>query len=38
MQKYKTITAFRKALEDRLKTVALKENIPLDRLRKRIAF
>ncbi len=38
MQKYKTATAFRKALEDRLKGVALKESIPLDRLRKRIAF
>lgn len=38
MQKYKTTHAFRKALEDRLKTVTLKENIPLDRLRKRIAF
>lgn len=38
MQKYKTTHAFRKALEDRLKTVAEKENIALERLRKRIAF
>ena len=35
---YKTPGDFRRALEDRLKTLAQKEKTPLDRLRRRVAF
>ena len=35
---YKTATAFRVALEDRLRQRALESGAPLDRLRKEIAF
>ena len=38
MQNYKSPAAFRRALEDRLKNLSLQETIPLDRLRKRVAF
>lgn len=37
-RKYATATAFRRALEDRLKTVAGKESLPLQRLRREAAF
>src|SRR3989338_3785468 len=35
---YSSPENFRQALEDRLRNISLSENIPLDRLRKRIAF
>ena len=37
-KQYKTTTSFRKALEDRLKNMAEKESVPLDRLRRRVSF
>ena len=37
-QKYATATAFRRALEDRLRLIAQKENLPIERLRREIAF
>lgn len=37
-QQYKTATAFRRALEDRLRLHSEREGAPLDRLRRRIAF
>lgn len=36
--KYATATAFRRALEDRLKTISKKENLELQRLRREVAF
>lgn len=37
-QKYATATAFRRALEDRLKLIAEKERVVLERLRREVAF
>lgn len=37
-KKYATATAFRRALEDRLKGIADKERLPLQRLRREVAF
>ncbi|MBI4245027.1 MAG: nucleotidyl transferase AbiEii/AbiGii toxin family protein [Planctomycetes bacterium] len=37
-KQYKTATSFRRALEDRLKHIAEKEAIPLDRMRRRVSF
>ena len=37
-QKYQTANAFRRALEDRLKNISKKQSVPLDRLRRRVAF
>ena len=37
-KQYLTATAFRKALEDRLKNIAEAEAVPLDRLRRRVSF
>lgn len=37
-KQYATATSFRRALEDRLKIIAEKQAVPLDRLRRRVAF
>ena len=37
-KRYKSASDFRRALEDRLKIVSQQENLPLDRLRRQIAF
>jgi hypothetical protein len=37
-KQYKTATSFRRALEDRLKNIAEKEAVPLDRMRRRVSF
>lgn len=37
-KKYATATAFRRALEDRLKLIAGNERLPLERLRREVAF
>ncbi len=37
-KKYATATAFRRALEDRLKLIAEKEKLPIERLRREVAF
>lgn len=37
-KQYQTATAFRKALEDRLKNISESEGTPLDRLRRRVSF
>jgi hypothetical protein len=37
-KKYKTETAFRRALEDRLKEISRKEDIAFERLRRQVAF
>ena len=37
-QKYKTAADFRRALEDRLKNLSIREKTSLDRVRKRTAF
>jgi len=37
-KKYSTATAFRRALEDRLKLISEKERIPIERLRLKVAF
>lgn len=37
-KQYQTATAFRRALEDRLKNISAVEAIPLERLRRRISF
>jgi hypothetical protein len=37
-KKYATATAFRRALEDRLKLIAGRERLPLERLRRGVAF
>jgi hypothetical protein len=35
---YNTPTAFRRALEDRLSTIARSENVDLQRIRRQVAF
>ncbi len=37
-QRYESASAFRRAFEDRLKTISIKERIPLERLRRQAAF
>ncbi len=37
-KKYATATAFRRALEDRLRLIAEKEKLPIERLRREVAF
>jgi len=37
-KEYATATAFRRALEDRLKLIAEKEKLPIERLRREVAF
>ncbi len=37
-QKYQTANAFRRAIEDRLKNISKQQSVPLDRLRRRVAF
>lgn len=37
-KQYQTATAFRRALEDRLKNMTESEGVPLDRLRRRVSF
>jgi len=37
-KKYATATAFRRALEDRLKMIAVSEKLPIERLRREVAF
>jgi len=38
IKKYNNAAAFRRALEDRLKNIAHKQAVPLDRLRRRVTF
>src|SRR5688572_8855867 len=37
-RQYRSATAFRRALEERLRTVSLKEQTDLNRLRRKVAF